>query len=115
MAKNKKDDKNGGIVYSTSGNSSNWKEDEENVNVPPNKQKLYISIDRKQRKGKEVTLIEGFRGPESELQALGKLLKSSCGTGGSVKDGEIIIQGNFRDKVCGLLEAKGFPCIKKGG
>lgn len=114
MAKKKSPNNQGGIVFSTGGHASDWDEEEED-SLPPNQQKLYISVDRKKRKGKEVTLIEGFKGPESELQALGKLLKTSCGTGGSVKDREIIIQGNFRDKVCTLLEAKGFTCIKKGG
>jgi translation initiation factor 1 len=114
MAKKRSSDKQGGIVFSTGGHASDWDEEEE-VSIPPKQQKLYISIDRKKRKGKEVTLIEGFKGPESELQTLGKLLKTSCGTGGSVKDGEVIIQGNFRDKVCSILETKGFTCIKKGG
>lgn len=104
------------IVYSTNPNfnfDSNEEPEAESLNTGD--QLLYVSIDRKQRGGKEVTLIENFKGPEEELKELGKVLKSKCGVGGSVKDGEIIIQGNHRDKVVKLLEQEGYRVKRKGG
>ena len=104
------------IVYSTNPNFQYEFEQEESVDSKPNnQQKLYVSIDKKQRGGKEVTLVEGFVGPEEELKELGKLLKSKCGVGGSVKDNEIIIQGNFKDKVYDLLVKENYKVTKKGG
>lgn len=81
----------------------------------PADQKLRVYIDRKQRRGKEVTLVTGFEGSEDELKDLGKTLKSKCGVGGSVKDYEIIIQGNQRDKVVKLLLEMGYKDTKKSG
>lgn len=104
------------VVYSTNPNFQFEVEGDETVDtLPKNQQKLYVSIDKKQRAGKEVTLIEGFIGSEDDLKELGKMLKSKCGVGGSVKDGEIIIQGNFRDKVMELLVKDGFQVKRKGG
>lgn len=104
------------VVYSTNPNFQFDIEEEEIVDtLPKNQQKLYVSIDKKQRAGKEVTLIEGFIGSEDDLKELGKMLKSKCGVGGSVKDGEVIIQGNFRDKVMDLLVKDGFQVKRKGG
>ena len=104
------------IVYSTNPNFQYEFEQEESVDSKPNnQQKLYVSIDKKQRGGKEVTLVEGFVGPEEELKELGKLLKSKCGVGGSVKDNEILIQGNFKDKIYDLLVKENYKVTKKGG
>lgn len=106
------------VVYSTNPNFQFQVEEEEEGTVdtlPKNQQKLYVSIDKKQRAGKEVTLIEGFIGSEDDLKELGKMLKGKCGVGGSVKDGEVIIQGNFRDKVMGILIHEGFQVKRKGG
>ena len=76
---------------------------------------LRIYLDRKQRKGKEATIISGFDGPEEALQELGKHLKVSCGVGGSVKDGDIILQGNHRDRVVRELNSLGYRNVKKAG
>jgi translation initiation factor 1 len=104
------------VVYSTNPDFQfEYDEDEQPDTLPVNQQKLYVSIDRKQRGGKEVTLIEGFIGSEDDLKDLGKMVKQKCGVGGTAKDGEILIQGNFRDKVCTLLEKEGYQVKRKGG
>ena len=104
------------VVYSTNPNFSYESEsEEEQETLPKNQQKLYVSIDRKQRGGKDVTLVEGFVGTEDDLKDLGKTLKSKCGVGGSVKDSEILIQGALRDKVYDLLIKDGYTQTKKKG
>jgi translation initiation factor 1 len=104
------------IVYSTNPNFNyDFEEEEVQETLPPNQQLLYVSIDRKQRGGKEVTLVEGFVGTEDDLKELGKELKSKCGVGGTAKDNEIIVQGNFKEKVAEILINKGFKVKKKGG
>ena len=105
-----------GVVYSTNPDYEYDFEEKENVDtLEPGQQKLRIFIDRKMRKGKEVTIVESFVGSEEDLKDLGKILKSKCGVGGSVKDGEIIIQGNQKEKVYDLLVKMGYTNSKKKG
>lgn len=112
----KKKNKRIGIVYSTNPDFEYKNASQEEAELlPPQQQVLRVMIDRKKRKGKEVTLITGFVGPEDDLKALGKLLKTKCGVGGSTKNGEILIQGNQREKVVELLKAEGYSQTKASG
>jgi len=99
-----------GIVFSTDPDFDYSYDDEldETEEIDPSEQRLRISLDRKKRKGKEVTLITGFVGPEDSLKELAKFLKTKCGVGGSAKDGEILVQGDHRNKVNQLLKDKGY-------
>lgn len=106
---------NNGMVYSTNPDFEIDNEEEEIETLPPQQQELRVHLDRKNRGGKTATLVKNFIGNEDDLNALGKMLKSSCGVGGSVKDGEIIIQGEKRDKVMQILEKKGYKVKRVGG
>ncbi|HQX96177.1 MAG: translation initiation factor [Chitinophagaceae bacterium] len=109
--KNKPDTR--GFVYSTDPNFSFESEQNNSETLPPAQQKLKIRLDTKRRAGKAVTLIEGFIGIVEDLEDLGKKLKSFCGTGGSAKDGEIIVQGDQREKVLQWLVKNGYKQVKK--
>ena len=105
-----------GIVYSTDpGYQYDYGANNEEKTLPPEKQDLRVLLDRKQRKGKVVTLIRGFTGATADLEELAKVLKSNCGTGGSVKDGEIIIQGDKKEQIGKILTSKGFRFKFSGG
>ena len=103
-----------GVVFSTNPDFA-YEEDapQEQATLAPDKQSLIVSIDRKGRGGKQVTLVTGFVGTADDLAELGRTLKVKCGVGGSAKDGEIAIQGDFRDRVVALLKEMGYKA-KRG-
>jgi translation initiation factor 1 len=102
------------VVYSTNPNFQYEQGDEdESDTLPKERQQLRIQLDKRNRGGKQVTLVTGFVGKEDDLQALGKLLKTKIGVGGSAKDNEIIVQGDFRVKVLEILQKEGYVKTKK--
>ena len=104
-----------GMVYSTNPAFEYIRAEEpEQAPLPPQQQNLRVWLDRKHRGGKTVTLVKGFIGTDEDLSELGRMLKSKCGVGGSAKEGEIIIQGDHRDRVVELLTAAGYGCKKAG-
>lgn len=105
-----------GVVYSTDPDFQyRYEEEPLQETLRPDKQDLRVMRDSKGRGGKTVTLIRGFVGTSSDLEALGKMLKTRCGIGGAVKDGEIILQGDVRDKACAILDKEGYRYKRAGG
>ncbi len=102
-----------GLVYSTNPDIMAKKQEELKANTTPNKQDLRVW--KEFRNGKPVVVIKEFTGSEDDLDKLGRMLKSKCGVGGTVKEGEIMIQGDIRDKVCQILEKEGYKYKKAGG
>lgn len=101
------------IVYSTNPDFNyTTEENEEAETLPKNQQRLRVSVEKKGRGGKTVTLIRGFVGTEEDLKELGRLLKAKCGVGGSVKDGEMLVQGEFKQRITELLKAEGYTQTK---
>jgi len=104
------------IVYSTNPNYDyEYTDNQEQDTLPAKQQNLKVILDKKQRNGKVVTLVSGFIGKSSDLEQLGKLLKTKCGVGGTIKENEILIQGNFLDKIITLLKEAGYNVKKAGG
>lgn len=104
-----------GVVFSTNPDFAYTEEAaDEPATIEPSRQNLKVTIDRKGRAGKQVTLVTGFVGTADDLSELGRALKVKCGVGGSAKDGEIAIQGDFRDRVTALLKEMGYVRTKRG-
>ena len=105
-----------GTVYSTNPDFQYENgDDDEQETIIPQQQNLKVSLDRKKRKGKSVTLVTGFIGANNDLKDLGKLLKLKCGVGGTVKDGEIMVQGDFCVKIIEILKKENFKVKRSGG
>lgn len=117
MAKKKWNDLQslGGVVFSTDPNYQPEETQDEATSISPQQQKLRIWLETKHRGGKAASIVAGFVGNKEDLEAIGKQLKNYCGTGGAVKDAEIIIQGDHRDKILQWLIKNGFTQSKKAG
>lgn len=105
----------GAFAYSTNEDVYFEEQDNTEETLPNNKQKLEAVFSNKGRGGKTVTVIRGFIGTDADLKALGKMLKNKCGVGGSIKDGEVIIQGKHRDKIMEILTKEGYKVKRVGG
>lgn len=105
----------GGMVYSTNPDFYHDEDEQSEEKLAPSQQDLRVHLDRKQRGGKVATLITGFVGSDDDLKDLGKMLKTKCGVGGSAKEGEIIVQGDHREKIMILLLDAGYKAKKAGG
>ena len=106
---------NKSFAYSTNPDFEPEYDADDNISLDPNEQSIEVHIEKKHRGSKVATLVKGFIGSDEELKELAKTLKSACGVGGSAKDGEIIIQGEKRDKVMEVLQKKGFKTKRVGG
>lgn len=117
MGKRKNKREEGGFIYSTNNDFEydQYDEDEGSETLEPGEQDLRIWLDRKGRGGKTASIVKGFVGSDDDLKDLGKALKTTCSVGGAVKDGEIILQGDVRDKALAYLEKKGYGVKKAGG
>ncbi|MGC3944466.1 MAG: translation initiation factor [Chryseolinea sp.] len=115
MAKKNDWKKRDGVVYSTNSEFDySYQEQTEAETLPSRQQDLRVELDKSMRAGKQVTLVTGFVGTSADLEVLGKMLKSKCGVGGSVKDGQVIIQGDHRDKLVAILIKEGYKAKRKG-
>lgn len=114
MAKKNEWKRREGVVYSTDADYDySVPQGEESATLPPEQQKLVVFLDKSGRAGKQVTVVGGFIGTSADLDTLARTLKTRCGVGGSVKSGEILIQGDLREKVLGILKSAGYRAVKK--